>query len=55
MSLGAAEPEETEALKLWKCPFEQALKMALNGEIRDVLSVLSIIQTQRMLEQGLLK
>ena len=55
LEMGESELEDTEDITLWKLPFEKACSMALNGEIRDILSVLSLIQTKRMLDEGLLE
>jgi len=52
---GESEPESTEDLTIWKLPFEDAYQMALKGEIRDVLSVLSLLQTKRFIEEGLIE
>lgn len=52
LELGEAEPEDTEDITLWKLPFLQAYEMACRGEIRDILSVLSLIQTKAMLDRG---
>ena len=37
-----AEPEETEELKLRRIPLQEAIAMALDGEIKDALSVLAL-------------
>jgi len=43
------ELEETEAdLKVWKLPFDDAVKMVLNGKITDSLSVMGILKVARM-------
>lgn len=52
LEMGEAEPEDTEDLTLWKLPLQQAYEMACRGEIRDILSVLSLIQTKAMLDRG---
>ena len=45
------EPEESEAdMKVWKLPFEKALKMVLTGKITDALSVMGILRVARMLK-----
>jgi 8-oxo-dGTP pyrophosphatase MutT (NUDIX family) len=36
---GVMQPEETERLRLRRLPFDEALAMALDGRIRDLLSV----------------
>lgn len=43
------ELEETEAdLKVWKLPFDDAVKMVLDGKITDSLSVMGILKVARM-------
>jgi 8-oxo-dGTP pyrophosphatase MutT (NUDIX family) len=37
-----AQPEGTEQLEIRRVPFEEALRMAQNGEITDAISVLTI-------------
>lgn len=43
LSLQAAEPESTEVLQLKKIPVQEAIQMALNGEIKDVLSAATLM------------
>jgi 8-oxo-dGTP pyrophosphatase MutT (NUDIX family) len=44
-----SELEETEAdLKVWKLPFDDAVKMVLDGKITDSLSVMGILKVARM-------
>ncbi len=50
LSEGESEPEEEERLALKKLPFEQVLAMVLKGEIRDGLSVATILQAARLLK-----
>ncbi len=43
------ELEETEAdLKVWKLPFDDTVKMVLDGKITDSLSVMGILKVARM-------
>lgn len=49
-----AEPEETEDLKIQKLPFEVAVQMVLRGEITDSLSMVAILKTKLLLDQGLI-
>ncbi len=42
-------PEETEQLQIRKLPFEEVFKMAMNGEIKDALSVASIFKVKLMI------
>ena len=39
---GAAAPEETEVLEVWRVPFQEALAMTLDGRITDSLSVVAL-------------
>jgi 8-oxo-dGTP pyrophosphatase MutT (NUDIX family) len=52
LEMGEAEPEDTEDITLWKLPLQEAYEMACQGKIRDILSVLSLIQTKAMLDRG---
>ncbi len=45
-------PEETEQLHVRKVPFEEAFRMAMDGEIRDALSVASIFKIKLLLDAG---
>jgi 8-oxo-dGTP pyrophosphatase MutT (NUDIX family) len=46
---GERELEETEAdLKVWKLPFLDALKMVMNSEITDSMSVMGILKVARL-------
>jgi 8-oxo-dGTP pyrophosphatase MutT (NUDIX family) len=39
-----AQPEETEQLQVRKLPLRDAIEMALNGEIRDAMSVVALLK-----------
>lgn len=41
---GEAEPEGTEKLELMRVKFEEALRMVLDGEITDSMSVIAILR-----------
>jgi 8-oxo-dGTP pyrophosphatase MutT (NUDIX family) len=41
---GEAEPEGTEKLELMRVKFDEALRMALDGEITDSMSVIAILR-----------
>ena len=43
-------PEETEALSIRKLPFDELFMMAMNGEIKDALSLVSIFKVKLLLE-----
>lgn len=47
---GETEFEETEDLKVWKLPFQQAHQMVLDGKITDSLSMVAILKLGRILE-----
>jgi hypothetical protein len=38
-----SEPEDTEQLQIKKIPVKQAIEMALNGEIKDILSITTLL------------
>lgn len=42
-------PEDTEQLQLKRLPLTEAIQMARNGDIRDALSILSLLQIERFL------
>ncbi len=42
LTAGAARPDGTERLQVRRVPFDEALRMALNGEITDSLSLLGL-------------
>lgn len=44
--------EETEVLTIKKIPFVDLFEMAMNGEIRDNLSLTAIYKTKFLLDQG---
>ena len=52
LSMGIAEPEETEELRLRKLPFQEAYEMVLNGEITDSMSVAAILRTKIILQES---
>jgi len=52
LSMGIAEPEETEELQLRKLPFQEAYEMVLNGEITDSMSVAAILRTKIILQES---
>jgi 8-oxo-dGTP pyrophosphatase MutT (NUDIX family) len=39
----AAAPEDTEQLQIKKIPIQEAIQMALNGEIKDILSITTLL------------
>jgi len=52
LTMGEAEPEETEQLTLRKLPFEEAFNMVMRGEITDSMSVAAILKANVLLKQG---
>lgn len=46
---GETEPEETEALRLWKLPLAEAVQMALDDRITDGISVAGLLKAERVL------
>ena len=46
---GDTEPEETEALRLWKLPLAEAVQMALDDRITDGISVAGLLKAERVL------
>ena len=51
---GESEPEETEQLQVMKVSFEKAIEMVMNGEIRDALSVATLLKAKLLFDQGAL-
>jgi 8-oxo-dGTP pyrophosphatase MutT (NUDIX family) len=45
-------PEETEKIYVKKLPFQELFEMTMRGEIRDSLSVASILKVKVMIELG---
>jgi ADP-ribose pyrophosphatase len=51
LSFIGAHPEEDEKLIVKKIPFDELYQMVLRGEIRDSLSVASVLRTKIVLEE----
>lgn len=47
-----AEPEESEDLQIKKVPFKQAYDMVMSGEITDSLSMVTILKTKILIDEG---
>ena len=47
-------PEETEELYIKKLHISEAVQMALNGKIRDVISIASLLKLNYLLEKNLI-
>ncbi|QNK62593.1 NUDIX hydrolase [Pedobacter sp. PAMC26386] len=52
LTMGEAEPEETEELVLRKLPFEEAYQMAVDGRITDSMSVAALLKTKILILEG---
>ena len=46
LTQGAHRPEGTEQLRMRRVPFAEALRMVLDGEITDAISLLALMQFQ---------
>lgn len=46
------QPEEDEQLAIRKLPFEEVFQMVMRGEIRDGLSVASILKAKALIDSG---
>ncbi|MEQ1745157.1 MAG: NUDIX hydrolase [Saprospiraceae bacterium] len=49
---GEAQPEETEQLRIRKVRLEEAVRMVLDGEITDALSMAALLKTNEWLRTG---
>ena len=47
-----ADPDETESLRLRRLPLEDAVKMAIEGEIKDAFSVVSLLRLHLLMQNG---
>ncbi len=52
LTMGQAQPEETEQLTLRKLPFKEALDMVLSGKITDSMTVAGILKTYILIQEG---
>lgn len=50
-----AEPEDTEDLVIKKLPFQQVVKMVINNEITDSISIIGILKLDYLLKNNLLE
>ncbi|MFN0028130.1 MAG: NUDIX domain-containing protein [Acidimicrobiales bacterium] len=41
---GPAQPEDTEQLQVWRLPLAEAVAMAMDGRIRDAMSVMALLR-----------
>ena len=49
-----SNPEETEELKVWKLPFDDAVQMVLDGEITDAFTCMAFMKVKILIDKGLL-
>jgi ADP-ribose pyrophosphatase len=54
LSQGVSSPEDTEQLQVRKISLDQAVKMCMNDEITDAISVMSLYKVKLMKDQGLI-
>lgn len=54
LSYKKAMPEETEQLEIKKVKIEEAIRMALEGEIRDLISIASLLKLKILLENNVI-
>lgn len=45
-------PDDSEQLAIHRLPLSEAIQMAINGEIRDALSVASLLKLKYLIESG---
>ena len=52
LSFQEAEPEETEALVVERVPLQEACRRAMEGEIRDCMSVAALLKVRLLWDRG---
>jgi len=52
LTMGEAEPEDSEDLKLKKLPFAEVVEMVMRGEITDALAMTTILKAKIMIDRG---
>ena len=52
LSFEEAEPEETEDLILRKLPFQELYRMVMKGEIKDSLTVATVLKAKIWMDEG---
>lgn len=55
LTLHEAAPEETEELKVRRLPLEEAIEMAISGELEDGFSVVSLMKLKHLMLRGKLR
>jgi 8-oxo-dGTP pyrophosphatase MutT (NUDIX family) len=51
LSQSVSNPEETEELKIWKLPFEEALEMVLIGQITDAFTCMAFLKLKIIMDR----
>ena len=54
LTITETNPEETEQLQIRKLPFDELVTMVMNGEMKDLLSVASVLKVKVLIESGLI-
>jgi len=54
LTITATNPEETEQLQIRKLPFDELVKLVMNGDIKDLLSVAAVLKVKVFLEMKLI-
>lgn len=52
LTLGKAEPEETEVLSIKKLAFSEAVQMVMDGKITDSISIAGILKLNTLIQTG---
>ena len=52
LSFGDTAFEDTEDLKIWKLPFEDAVRLVMENKITDSLSIAGILKTKIFIDEG---
>ena len=52
LTFGESQPEETEQLQVKKLPFNEVYKMVMDGNIRDSITVASVLKAKILIDKG---
>jgi 8-oxo-dGTP pyrophosphatase MutT (NUDIX family) len=52
LTAGETEFEETEDLQIRKVPFQEAVRMVMDGEITDAISMAGILKVEKLIQAG---
>ena len=52
LTFGVSQPEETEQLQVKKLPFNEVYKMVMDGNIRDSITVASVLKAKILIDKG---